>query len=404
MRTYPIPFNEEARVRAVQEVPGLTRENHAVFDAICHAVAALLDCPIAHVSVVEEATQWYKSVVGIELGEMPKDSSFCTHTIMSDSPMVVTDLSAHPRFSEHPMVAEGGPGARFYAGVPLVLSSGFRFGSLCALDLQPHKAPTDKQIEILSHLGDAVVAALEKAPPGNAAAVPETAQRNFLALVGHELRTPLTVMRGALELIVGRLDDPINTRLAESARKSTEHLNKLVETILRYSDVSTGDMSLDETPVRICDMLAQMQEAHAPSVDELNKVLIPPICTVSDAILADEGHLRICLTSLLLNAVLHGGDEIGLKAELDTAGHVVISVLDNGRLDDAVELHRLYEPFAVGGELSERGTGGGLGLGLPLTRKLIELHGGELQIESSAEGTAARIRLPKWRYQTKRTH
>ncbi|MEI4196918.1 hypothetical protein V8359_14020 [Roseovarius sp. E0-M6] len=82
MRTYPIPFNEEARLRAVFSVPGLTEDNAGVFTAICEATRKLLDCPIAHISVVEDDTQWYKSVVGIKLERMPKDNSFCAHTIM----------------------------------------------------------------------------------------------------------------------------------------------------------------------------------------------------------------------------------------------------------------------------------------------------------------------------------
>lgn len=117
MRTYPIPFNEEARLRAVFDVPGLTAENEALFDTICEATRRLLDCPIAHISVVEADTQWYKSVVGYPLGPMPKDTGFCSHTIMSDAPLVVPDLSKDPRFARHPMVAEGGPEARYYCGV-----------------------------------------------------------------------------------------------------------------------------------------------------------------------------------------------------------------------------------------------------------------------------------------------
>ena len=139
MRTYPIPFNEEARLRAVFDIPGLTAQNEALFDTICEATRTLLDCPIAHISVVEEDSQWYKSVVGMHLDPMPKDTGFCAHTIMSDAPMIVPDLSKDARFERHPMVAKGGPEARYYAGVPLILSSGHRFGSLCALDLKPHE-------------------------------------------------------------------------------------------------------------------------------------------------------------------------------------------------------------------------------------------------------------------------
>ena len=129
MRTYPIPFNEEARLRAVFDIPGLTAQNEALFDTICEAARTLLDCPIAHISVVEEDSQWYKSVVGMHLDPMPKDTGFCAHTIMSDAPMIVPDLSKDARFERHPMVAKGGPEARYYAGVPLILSSGHRFGS-----------------------------------------------------------------------------------------------------------------------------------------------------------------------------------------------------------------------------------------------------------------------------------
>ena len=124
MRTYPIPFNEEARLRAVFDIPGLTAQNEALFDTICEAARTLLDCPIAHISVVEEDSQWYKSVVGMHLDPMPKDTGFCAHTIMSDAPMIVPDLSKDARFERHPMVAKGGPEARYYAGVPLILSSG----------------------------------------------------------------------------------------------------------------------------------------------------------------------------------------------------------------------------------------------------------------------------------------
>lgn len=74
MITHPIPFNEESRVQATLNVPGLTRENEVLFDTLCSAAASLLGCPISHISVVEESTQWYKSVVGIALDEMPKNN------------------------------------------------------------------------------------------------------------------------------------------------------------------------------------------------------------------------------------------------------------------------------------------------------------------------------------------
>ncbi|WP_299557480.1 GAF domain-containing sensor histidine kinase [uncultured Sulfitobacter sp.] len=397
MRTYPIPFNEEARVGAVRAVPGLTPENEPVFDAICRAVATVFDCPIAHISVVEESSQWYKSVVGIDLPEMPKDSSFCTHTIMSEQPMIIPDLSLHPKFCDHPMVVEGGPQARFYAGVPLVLSSGFRFGSLCVLDVKPHSAPTQKEIRILEDLGQSVVAALERAPAQPAADVATVAHTNFLTLVGHELRTPLTVMQGALRLLEARLADPLDQKLAGSAHRATEHLSKLINTILHFSNVTTGEVFLNEAPVDLAAMVRELHEHNVHSVAQHGKDFAPPECDVVVPVLADAEHIRICMTALLLNAIAHGGDAIQTAARHDAHGNVEITVRDNGRLEDHIDLAELYKPFIVGGSLAQRSTDGGLGLGLPLTRKLVELHGGEFEVHAGQDTTTALIRLPRWR-------
>tara|TARA_R110002051_G_scaffold83650_2_gene148272 strand:- start:2466 stop:3668 length:1203 start_codon:yes stop_codon:yes gene_type:complete len=397
MKTFPVPFNEDARVLAVQNVPGLTRDNEILFDMICTAAAKLLECPISHISVVEESSQWYKSVVGIELEEMPKNNSFCTHTIMSDEPMVVPDLSMDPKFWDHPMVAEGGPQARYYAGVPLILSSGFRFGSLCVLDFTPHNMPSEKELATLEELGRIVVAALERAPAQTAREPDTSSQETFLTLVGHEFRTPLTIINGSLRMLSARLQDEIDKKLSKSALKSSEHLTKLVATILEFSDIRTGELRLNEEATDITPLLEELYDDHSAATIEAGKLFALPTNNVQFPILVDKGHIKICMISLLMNSVLHGGHTIKLSVELDADGNVEILVSDDGQLDKNVDLKELYKPFIVGGNLSKRGTGGGLGLGLPLTRRLVELHGGEFEITTSQSGTTACIRLPKWR-------
>lgn len=398
MRTYPIPFNEEARLRAVYSVPGLGEENTAVFDAICEATRKLLDCPIAHISVVEDDTQWYKSVVGIELDRMPKDNSFCAHTIMSGEPMVVPDLSTDPRFQAHPMVAEGGPGARFYAGVPLILSSGQRFGSLCGLDLVPHEAPSDQQMAILADLGKAVVAALEGVPSTPIDQIEdEIAKSTFIILVGHELRTPLTILFGSLQLLEATAESGANKSLMGSARKSAKHLIDLVETIINYSDASTGELRLNEHVCNLEDLLGDTAELSLPGADGALKSVSVADESLTIPVYIDPNQVRLALNALLLNAVNHGGQSITVGSRMDGLGNIELLITDDGRLDANVELAALYEPFIVGGDINNRDTRGGLGLGLPLTRKLIELHGGEFEVIAADDHTSAVIRLPAWR-------
>jgi signal transduction histidine kinase len=401
VRTYPIPFNEEARLRSVFAVPGLIEANIGVFDAICEATRKIFDCPIAHISVVEGDTQWYKSVVGIELGRMPKNNSFCTHTIMSGKPMVVPDLSKDPRFEAHPMVAEGGPGARFYAGVPLVLSSGQRLGSLCVLDLVPHEEPSDHQMSILTDLGKAVVAVLEAVPPRPVErTIDEIAKSTFIALIGHELRTPLTILFGSLQLLEVMAERGTNKSLVSSARKSTKHLMGLVETIIAYSNASTGELSLNERVCELGEILKGVAELVLPGADGELKTMTLSEGSLTNPILIDPDQIKLALHALALNAFNHGGQTITVGSRIDASGNIELSITDDGRLDGNVELTALYEPFFVGGSINHRDTRGGLGLGLPLTRKLIELHGGEFEVQAAEDCTAAVIRLPAWRLRT----
>ncbi len=398
LRNYPIPFNEEARLRSVYAVPGFSEDNAGVFDAICEATRTLLGCPIAHISVVEDETQWYKSVVGIELDRMPKENSFCTHTIMSGDPMVVPDLSKDPRFEAHPMVAEGGPGARFYAGVPLILSSGQRFGSLCGLDLVPHEAPSEQQMSILVDLGKAVVAALEGVPPKPVDQTQdEAAKSTFITLVGHELRTPLTVLLGSLRLLDATAGNGSNPSLVRSALKSSQHLMGLVETIITFSDASTGELRLNERVCNLEEILKDTSELVLPDADGVLKSIALDDGSLSIPIHIDPDQIRLALDALALNAIRHGGQNITIGSRKNAQGNIELLVTDDGRLDENIELSALYEPFVVGGHINNRDTRGGLGLGLPLTRKLVELHGGEFEVESSENSTAAIIRLPAWR-------
>lgn len=399
MRNYPIPFNEEARVAALRAAPGLSRANDPVLDAICEATRRLLGCPIAHVSVVEEDHQWYKSVVGIELGDMPKEHSFCTHTIMSDDPLVVPDLSKEPRFAEHPMVAEGGPQARFYAGVPLVLSSGYRFGSLCALDLEPHEMPSQGEIELLRDLSRAVVAAVERRPePAKPSSDElESGAETFITLVGHELRTPLTVMLGALRMLEYRVEDPVDRRFVATSRRSTEHLAKLVESILTFSNAATGELKLDERQADLGELISDVVEMNVMGMDGVQRSLVLGENHIQQPVFMDAAQIKLALTALALNAVYHGGSNMAVGAGFDGLGNIVITVSDDGTLGTHVDLAQLYKPFVVGGDIDHRGTGGGLGLGLPLTRKLVEMHGGEFEIKSRPGDTVAIIRLPRWR-------
>ncbi len=133
----PIPEDEQGRLQALKELGVLDTQREAAFDEIAELVRELLEVPIVLVSLVDEGRQWFKSAIGLDVTEMDRRVAFCGYTILSEEPLIVNDASLDPRFQDNQLVED--PGMRFYAGVPLKLSSGHAVGSLCAIDLKPRQ-------------------------------------------------------------------------------------------------------------------------------------------------------------------------------------------------------------------------------------------------------------------------
>ncbi len=106
------------------------------FDRVTILAARLFDVPIALVSLVDRTQLWFKSCLGLPTNTLDRDGAFCAYTILQDEVFIVPDAAADSRFSGHGSVA-GAPHLRFYAGAPLITSSGFRLGALCVLDTRP---------------------------------------------------------------------------------------------------------------------------------------------------------------------------------------------------------------------------------------------------------------------------
>jgi diguanylate cyclase (GGDEF)-like protein/PAS domain S-box-containing protein len=108
------------------------------FDRIARLVAAHFAVPIAAINIVDADRLWCKAEVGLGASELPRDISFCTHTIRVSEPLIIGDTVADPRFCDNPFVV-GAPYIRFYAGVPLRSAEGYALGTLCIMDTAPRQ-------------------------------------------------------------------------------------------------------------------------------------------------------------------------------------------------------------------------------------------------------------------------
>lgn len=153
------PENEAARLEALGRYDILDTLPETAFDDITHLAARICEAPVALVSLVDAARQWFKSKVGLEISETPLDRSFCAHALLQSEFLHVPDTRRDARFADNPLVI-GPPHLRFYAGQTLVNAEGHPLGALCVLDYVP-RALTDTQQETLRVLGRQVMAQLE---------------------------------------------------------------------------------------------------------------------------------------------------------------------------------------------------------------------------------------------------
>jgi anti-anti-sigma regulatory factor len=159
MHAAPLPPDEALRLAALHQYNILDTTPEEAFDDLTRLAAHICGTPIALVSLVDADRQWFKSAVGIEDLETPRDVAFCAHGILHKDVFVVPDALEDERFADNPMVI-GDPHLRFYAGTPLTTPEGHTIGMLCVKDRAPRHL-TPEQVEALRALGRQVIAQLE---------------------------------------------------------------------------------------------------------------------------------------------------------------------------------------------------------------------------------------------------
>ena len=156
IKNLPLPSNEKERLKALIGYNILDTLPESELDSITKLASTICKTPIALISLIDENRQWFKSKIGLDVKETPRDISFCQYAIMEDAVYEVRDAANNKLFANNPLVTHE-PKIRFYAGAPLIDPEGNNLGTLCVIDTVPGQL-SDEQKESLQLLANAIVA------------------------------------------------------------------------------------------------------------------------------------------------------------------------------------------------------------------------------------------------------
>jgi PAS domain S-box-containing protein len=228
----------------------------------------------------------------------------------------------------------------------------------------------------------------------------DTAQRmhEFIAMLSHELRNPLAPIRNAVALM-GRkgMNDPTLEAMRQTIDRQSVHLTRLLDELLDVNRIARGRFTVEREPLELADVLARAIETSRPMIDARRHRLTVDLPPEPMPLLGDAVRLTQAFVNILNNAAKYtpDGGEILMRAILlDT--EIEVCIRDNGKGIEPDKLERVFDLFMQVEPNSDTALGG-LGVGLALVRRVIELHAGEVQARSEGLGRGSELvtRLPR---------
>ncbi|MBG0830951.1 GAF domain-containing sensor histidine kinase [Planomonospora sp. ID67723] len=399
MASIPIPADEAERVAELATLQSLTAVPEPDFTAIAQLAATACQTPLALVTLIESEGQTYKGRVGITATHGGREATACSYVICSREVLEIPDALADERFLENPWVT-GEPYVRFYCGAPIVTSHDHALGAVCVMDHMPRRL-TEHQHQALTTLAAAVAGLMEARYYTQRAdeivtrlQEAEELKSQFLRTVNHELRTPLTSISSYLQLIQdGELDEVTEQKFLRVIERNSQRILALIDDLLLMASLNARTAAHHPGEVNLAELARRAVEKVTPAARE-GHLVVAVHAPASVMVWVDAARLEHALTQVLDNAIKFTPPGGSVIAVVEGEPVPTIEVRDTGIGIAPADLEHVLEDFYRGGEAEERAIGG-TGVGLSITNKIVQLHSGQVHIDSRpGRGTRVRISLP----------
>jgi signal transduction histidine kinase len=386
-----IPENESTRLNALYQSDLLDTPHEAEFDEIVKLASSICNTPISLISLVDSNRQWFKARIGLNVSETNRDVSFCSHAILQDQLFEVKDTLQDNRFFDNPLVIND-PSIRFYAGMPLVTSTGNRLGTLCVIDKNPGEL-SDKQKFGLKVLADNVIKIAELRIKNKDLYFLTENQKRIISILAHDVRNPLASIQNIIELKqTDILDADEAAQMMGMVSGQLTNTIAMVENIvnwgqmqLKFGHLHPHDFNLHEMIDRIFD--SELLKSKTKGNKLINQT--QPATIIN----ADSQALEFILRNIISNANKFTEQGI-ITVDMESCGlKTILSVTDTGigmpqeKADDILNTNTFNSTVGTNNEK-------GSGLGLMLVKEFIERMNGFLTIKSEiSRGTCFKITI-----------
>jgi signal transduction histidine kinase len=289
----------------------------------------------------------------------------------------------------------------FYRDVPTIKERITPTGRL--LQIRRRAMPSGAVVSVYSDVTDIKASERKLIEARSQAELANRVKGDFLANMSHELRTPLNAIIGFSEVISNELFGPIaNEKYLEyigDIHASSLHLLSIINDVLDMSKIEAGKVELAQEIVPILSLISEVMRMVHERAQCRGIKLIGQMSKEEVAIWADERSMKQIFLNLLDNAIKFSedGGTVQVRVMAEQPDVAIFEIEDNGIGMNKEELERALQPFGQAQPATTR-TYGGTGLGLPITKGLVEAHGGTLTISSrSGTGTTVRVVLPRER-------
>lgn len=366
------------RIIEISRVLNSRLELKPLLQDIISAAAELTDTTESSVLLVDSKSGdlFFEAAIGIKKYEVervavPKES-IAGWIVENNMPLVIDDVTKEPRWSQK--VDEAADFVtRSILGVPLCVKDKV-IGAIEVLNKRNEQPFSEDDLSTLTTIAAQAAVAIEKARLFQ--------QSDQIADVVHELRTPLTSIVGYSKLLLtAELDPSTHDQFLEVINREASRLGDMVNDFLDLARLESGRARLAYEPVDVRKIIDDAVAVIQPQSEERGLKLLLDVPSTLPPVMGDEKRIKQVMLNLASNAIKYNleGGQIRITASADE-GAIQIAVEDTGRGIRPEDMDKLFDKFRRIAETEDSAKG--TGLGLPITKQLVEVHGGQIKVTS----------------------